>query len=63
MDEPSPLELIRRQLALAVGENAVVDGWSKAADEGTGLQDGRVRRLRWFADRDAARAAAAADAA
>ena len=31
MDEPSPLELIRRQLALAVGENAVFDGWTQAA--------------------------------
>jgi ubiquinone biosynthesis protein COQ9 len=31
MDEPSPLEQIRERLALAVGENAVFDGWSRAA--------------------------------
>ena len=31
MDEVSPLERIRRQLALAVGENAAFDGWSRAA--------------------------------
>jgi ubiquinone biosynthesis protein COQ9 len=31
MDQPSPLEQLRRRLALAVGENAVFDGWSKAA--------------------------------
>ena len=31
MDTPSPLERLRRQLALAVGENAVFDGWTKAA--------------------------------
>ena len=31
MDTPSPLERLRRQLALAVGENAVFDGWIKAA--------------------------------
>ena len=31
VDEPAPLELIRRRLALAVGENAVFDGWSRAA--------------------------------
>ena len=29
--EPSPLERLRRQLALAVGENAVFDGWTKGA--------------------------------
>lgn len=28
---PSPLELIRRRLALAVGENAAFDGWTPAA--------------------------------
>jgi ubiquinone biosynthesis protein COQ9 len=28
---PSPLEQLRRHLALAVGENAVFDGWSRAA--------------------------------
>jgi ubiquinone biosynthesis protein COQ9 len=31
MDEPSPLEKIRERLALAVGENAVFDGWTRAA--------------------------------
>ena len=31
IDEPSPLELLRRRLALVVGENAVFDGWSRAA--------------------------------
>lgn len=30
-DSPSPLEQIRRRLALAVGENAVFDGWTPAA--------------------------------
>jgi ubiquinone biosynthesis protein COQ9 len=28
MDQPSPLEQIRERLALAVGENAVFDGWT-----------------------------------
>ncbi len=31
MDEPTPLELLRRRLALAVGEHGVFDGWSRAA--------------------------------
>ena len=31
MTEPSPLEQLRRELALAVGENAVFDGWTQAA--------------------------------
>lgn len=31
MDEPSPLEILRRRLALAVGDNAVFDGWTHAA--------------------------------
>jgi len=31
MDQPSPLEQLRRRLALAVGENAVFDGWTQAA--------------------------------
>jgi ubiquinone biosynthesis protein COQ9 len=31
MDEPSPLEALRQRLALAVGEHAVFDGWSRAA--------------------------------
>ena len=33
MDQPSPLAEIRERLALAVGENAVFDGWSRAAIE------------------------------
>ena len=40
MDEPSPLELIRRQLALAVGENAVFDGWTPAAVDASAGQVG-----------------------
>jgi ubiquinone biosynthesis protein COQ9 len=31
MDPPSPLEQLRRRLALAVGENAVFDGWTRKA--------------------------------
>ena len=31
MESPGPLERLRRQLALAVGENAVFDGWTRAA--------------------------------
>lgn len=31
MDTPSPLEALRHRLALAVGENAIFDGWTKAA--------------------------------
>ena len=31
MDAPTPLELLRRRLALPVAENAVFDGWSRAA--------------------------------
>ena len=31
MTDPSPLEQLRRRLALAVGENAVFDGWTKQA--------------------------------
>lgn len=37
MERPSPLERLRRQLALAVGENAVFDGWTlKAVDSAAG---------------------------
>ena len=37
MVEPSPLEQLRRRLALAVGENAVFDGWGrKAVDSAAG---------------------------
>ena len=31
MEEPTPLEQLRRRLALPVGENAVFDGWTRAA--------------------------------
>ena len=31
MESPSPLEHLRRRIALAVGENAVFDGWTQAA--------------------------------
>ena len=30
-EQPSPLEEIRQRMALAIGENAVFDGWSQAA--------------------------------
>ena len=40
MDQPSPLEQLRRRLALAVGENAVFDGWSAAAVESAAGQLG-----------------------
>ena len=37
MDGPSPLEQLRRRLALPVGENAVFDGWTgKAVDSAAG---------------------------
>ena len=49
MDEPSPLERIRRQLALSVGENAVFDGWTKAAVDAAAASHG--------IDRDQARLA------
>src|SRR3982750_1066694 len=31
MEMPSPLEQLRRRLALSVGENAVFDGWTRQA--------------------------------
>ena len=31
MEQPSPLEQLRRRLALTIGENAVFDGWTRAA--------------------------------
>jgi ubiquinone biosynthesis protein COQ9 len=40
MDEPSPFEQIRRRLALAAGENAVFDGWSRKAVEAAAAQLG-----------------------
>ncbi|MEP7130424.1 MAG: COQ9 family protein [Sphingomicrobium sp.] len=40
MDGPSPLELLRRRLALAVGENAVFDGWTPKAVDSAAAQLG-----------------------
>jgi ubiquinone biosynthesis protein COQ9 len=40
MESPSPLEQMRRRLALAVGENAVFDGWTKAAVDTAAAQLG-----------------------
>ena len=38
MPGPSPLEQLRRRLALAVGENAVFDGWTRAAVDAAAQQ-------------------------
>jgi len=40
MESPSPLELLRRRLALAVGENAVFDGWTPQAVDSAAAQLG-----------------------
>jgi ubiquinone biosynthesis protein COQ9 len=40
MSGPSPLEKLREQLALAVGENAVFDGWTRKAVESAAAQLG-----------------------
>ena len=40
MADPSPLEQLRRQLALAVGENAVFDGWTRRAVDSAARQLG-----------------------
>ena len=40
MDQVSPLEQLRRRLALAVGENAVFDGWTRAAVDSAATQLG-----------------------
>jgi ubiquinone biosynthesis protein COQ9 len=40
MAAPSPLEQLRRRLALAVGENAVFDGWTQAAVDSAAAQLG-----------------------
>jgi len=40
MTGPSPLERLRRQLALAVGENSVFDGWTRAAVDSAATQLG-----------------------
>jgi ubiquinone biosynthesis protein COQ9 len=38
METPSPLEQLRRRLALAVGENAVFDGWTRQAVDSAAAQ-------------------------
>ena len=38
--DPSPLEQLRRRLALAVGENAVFDGWTRKAVDSAATQLG-----------------------
>jgi ubiquinone biosynthesis protein COQ9 len=40
MTEPSPLQRLRRQLALSVGEHAVFDGWTRAAVDSAAKQLG-----------------------
>ena len=40
MESPSPLETLRRKLALAVGENAVFDGWTRKAVDSAAAQLG-----------------------
>jgi len=40
MVDPSPLEQLRQRLALAVGENAVFDGWSRKAVDSAAEQLG-----------------------
>jgi ubiquinone biosynthesis protein COQ9 len=40
MESPSPLERLRRELALAVGENATFDGWTKKAIDSAAAQLG-----------------------
>ena len=40
MDKPTPLEKLRRELALAVGENAVFDGWTRNAVDSAAVQLG-----------------------
>jgi ubiquinone biosynthesis protein COQ9 len=40
MADPSPLEQLRRRLALAMGENAVFDGWSRKAVDSAAAQLG-----------------------
>ncbi len=38
MDGPSPLEQLRRRLALSVGDHAVFDGWTEAAVDSAAAQ-------------------------
>ena len=44
-DDPTPLELLRRRLALAVGANAVFDGWTRAAVDASADAQGIERAL------------------
>lgn len=37
---PSPLGIVRRRLALAIGENAAFDGWTAAAVDSAALSEG-----------------------
>ena len=47
MESPTPLEALRRKLALSVGENAVFDGWGHAAVDAAadqlGIDRGQAR--------------------
>jgi ubiquinone biosynthesis protein COQ9 len=43
IEDPTPLEQLRRRLALPVGENAVFDGWTRAAVDTAADQLGIVR--------------------
>lgn len=45
MAEPTPLKSVRSSLALAVGENAVFDGWSEKAVDSSAAQLGIDRAL------------------
>jgi ubiquinone biosynthesis protein COQ9 len=40
MEGPSPLEQLRRRIVLAVGENAVFDGWTRSAVDNAAAQLG-----------------------
>jgi ubiquinone biosynthesis protein COQ9 len=40
MDDPTPLEQLRRRLALPVGEHAIFDGWSRAAVDSAAVELG-----------------------
>lgn len=40
VESPSPLEKLRRELAIPVGENAVFDGWTRAAVDSAAAQLG-----------------------
>ena len=40
MDDPTPLQALRRRLSLTVGENAVFDGWTEAAVNASAAQLG-----------------------